>query len=35
MGYIKRLLEVSGKPNLAAFFFSWEFGKMLVDGNLA
>ncbi|KXZ51934.1 hypothetical protein GPECTOR_11g6 [Gonium pectorale] len=35
MGYIERLLDVSGKKSLFSFFASWEFGKMLVDGNLA
>lgn len=34
-GYFSRLLEASGKKSVGSFFASWEFGKMLVDGNLA
>ncbi|GIL74430.1 hypothetical protein Vretimale_2124 [Volvox reticuliferus] len=34
-GYIGRLLDVSNKKSLASFLGSWEFGKMLLDGNLA
>lgn len=33
-GWIKNMLEASNKKSLFSFFASWEFGKMLVDGNL-
>nr|7ARC_q Chain q, B17.2 [Polytomella sp. Pringsheim 198.80]7ARD_q Chain q, B17.2 [Polytomella sp. Pringsheim 198.80] len=32
--YLNNLVSTSGKKSLAGFFVSWEFAKMIVDGNL-
>ncbi len=34
-GWLGRMVEAGNKKSVASFFASWEFGKMLVDGNLA